>query len=925
MALRAVHFAVLAATVGLALTACSPSKPLATIESANARLAAGETRAAVVELQSVLQASPSSSQARMLLGKALLSLGDPVGAEVELKKSRELKQPDADVVPLLAKAMLDQQRPKQAIDQLGTLDLKDAAAQQELNATLASAWARLGKRDKARSMVDAVLAKSPDHITALLASARLRATDGQFDAALAEAGKATTLDARNAEAWLTLGQIQLLGKRDFDNAAVSYRKVLTLRPGAAAAYSSLVAIALLKNDEPGAVKVYGDMAKALPKHPQTQVIEIQLALKRKDYVRAKDVVLELLKVAPDNADLLNLAGITELELGRVSRAIGHFQRAIYLAPDLAAPKSGLARAYLLSGQPKRTLALLEPLLAKNPNDISNLTLAADAELQAGNSERAEALFQRALKARPGDPEIRTALALTKMAQGHADAGLTELRTIATGEQSTVGDMALISTMMRQRNAPAALEAIAGLAKKMPASAQPDTLRGQVLMGSADLPGARLSFEAALKKTPGHMPAIQGLAAIDLREGKAEAAEGRFAAALAADPKSTAAMMALVELKSRRASAADEVSKLLADAIAASPNDPAPRLKQLHLLLQRRDRKGALSAAQAATSALPDNIELLYVLGKVQLLAGDANQAVSTFAKLAARDPQSAQPVMYQAEAYVQLKDNSAAERAYKRALELAPSSIEAQRGLIAVSVRANNPARALQAARDIQRQNPKIGLGFMLEGDIHGKFNDWIAAAKAYRAGLDKGNFVGLSERLYVATLKNKGEAVATAFAADWIKQHPEDAGLPFYLGTQASDAGNYERAEGYLMSAVKANSKLAAPLNNLAWVKAKLVRPDAVALAQQALALAPDRPEVLDTLVFALRQAKQDGQAIELLKTTLLKLPEAHALRYQLAQIYADTGDKANAKRELEVIAKSPVPFSRKTEAEALLAKVSA
>ena len=924
MVLPASSLALLALTGSVVLSACSPGKPPATIEAAQVRLAAGESRAAAIELQSVLQGAPASGQARMLLGKALLNLGDAIGAEVELKKSRDLKQPDAEVVPLLVKAMLEQQRHKQAIDQFGTLDLKDAPAQDELNATLASAWARLGKRDKARSLVDAVLASSPNHVTALLASARLRATDGKFDEALAEAGKASTLEATSADAWLTLGQIQLLGKRDMDGAAASYKKVLTLRPGAAGAYSTLVAIALLKNDEPGALKVYRDMEKALPRHPQTRVVDIQLALKRKDYIRAKEVALDLLKIAPDNADVLNLAGIAELEMGRVSRAITHFQRAIYLAPELPAPKVGLAHAFLRSGQPKRALALLAPMLARNPDDIGSLTLAADAELQAGNSERAAALFQRALKARPGDAQLRTSLALTQMTQGRADAALTELRSIATTEQSTVADMALISTMMRQRNVPAALDAIEGLAKKLPGSPQPDILRGQVLLGKGDLPGARASYEAALKKEPAHMPAIQGLALIDLREGKVDAAEARFAAALAADPKSTAAMMALVDLKSRRPAAADEVSKLLADAIAASPNDPAPRLKQLQMLLLKRDRKGALGAAQAAVSALPDNAELLGMLGKVQLLAGDANQAVNTFGKLAARDPQSAQPVMYQAEAYVMLKDNAAAERAYRRALELAPNSVEAQRGMIAVSVRANNPTRALEAARGIQRQNPKLGLGYMLEGDIHGKFNDWAAAAKAYRAGLDKGNFVGLSERLHQATAKSKGDAAAQAFATDWIKQHPEDVGLPFYLGNQAMDAGNLERAEAYLAQAVKANTKLVAPINNLAMVKIKLGRSDALATAQQAHALAPDRAEPIDTLVLALRQAKQDVKAVELLQSALAKTPDNPLYRFTLAKIHADAGDKPAARRELELMAASPVAFERKAEADALLKQVA-
>lgn len=914
----------LAATTALLLAACSKTGPTASIESIEMRLSKGETRAAVIELQSVLQTNPSSAKARFLLGQALLSSGDAASAEVELKRARELNHPDAEVVPVLAKALVDAQKHKLAIEQFGSLDLKDPVAQDNLNAALASGWARLGKRDKARGLVDAIVARSPTHVGALLASARMHATEGRIDTALAEALKATTLEDRNADAWLTLSQIQLIGKQEVDKSAESLRKVLALRPTSAAAHSSLIGIAFSKGDDAAAQAAFKDMLKALPRHPQTRVIEVQFALKNRDLVKAKEGVLELLKLTPDNADLQFLAGITELELGNVTRAIGHLQRAIYLSPESTASRSGLARALLRSGQPKRALQMLEPNLARNPYDIANLSLAAEAELQLGNADRAEVLFQRALKTKPGNPELRTSVALAQISQGRSEVALNELRTLASTEASVVGDLALISTMLRQRNLPGALAAIDGLQAKLPKSPQPETLRGQVLLAKADLAGARTNYEAALKKDAQYMPAMQGLASIDMRESKPEAAEGRFTAALASDPKNTAAMMALVDLKSRRTTAGEEVNKLLADAIAASPNDPAPRLKQLQLLLARRDRKGALNAAQAAATALPDNLELLSALGKVQLLAGDGNQAVSTFAKLATRDPQSPQPLLYQAEAYVQLKDNVAAERTYKRALDLAPSSVEAQRGLVAVSVRANNPTKALEAARSIQKQNPKIGLGFMLEGDIHGRFNDWVSAAKAYRAGLDRGNFVGLSERLYVATNKSKGEAAASAFANDWIKQHPEDAGLPFYLGTQASDAGNYERAEGYLMAAVKANSKLAAPLNNLAWVKAKLGRPDAVALAQQALEMVPDRLEVLDTLVFALRQSKQDVKAIDLLKTTLLKAPEAHAVRYQLAQIYTETGDKANAKRELEVIVKSPVAFTRKTEVEALLAKIA-
>ena len=909
----------------LLLGGCQKSLTPATLEAAQARLAKGEHSAAIIELHSVIQADPGSGQARTLLGKTLLAMGDAAGAEVELRKAKDLKEPDSEVIPWLAKAMVNQQNQKGVLEQFANLELKDVPAQDELNAMLANSWARTGKRDRAKPLLDAVLKRAPNHVDALQAYARIHATEGRLDEALTMATQATVADERNVEALTTLAQIQLLGKRDLDKATVAYKKIVALRPAQASAYMALVAIALARGDNAAAAATYKDMAKALPKHSQTRLVETQLALSNKDYVRAKELALDLLKLAPGSPDLLNMAGLAELELNGTSRAIALFQKAVYLAPEVSAIRIGLARAYLRSGQAKRALQVLESNLARNPLDPGSLSLAAEAELMGGNAEKAEALFQKALKSKPGDPSLRTSLAMSQIAQGKSDHALSELQALATTEKTPVGDLALISAMMRQRNLAGALKAIDGLAAKMPpGSPQPDALRAQVLMNQRDLAGARTQYEAALKKDALYMPAIQGLAMIERREGKPELAEARFSAALKADPKNLTAILSLVEIKARRASAQDEVNKLLDEAIAANPNDPTPRLVQMRLLLERRDRKAALSAAQSAVSAFPDNLELLSALGHVQLMSGDANQAIATFTKLGIRDPLTPIAPLRIAEGYVQLKDFPAAERNYKRALEIAPTMLDAQRGLIAVSVRANNPKAALEAAKTMQRQRPDSGIGYLMEGDIHARFNDWAAAAKAYRAGLEKGNFVGLSERLHAAISKSKGPAAATEFARDWMKNHPADVGLPFYLGTLAIDAGDFSAAEIYLTAAMKANPSMPSPINNLAWVKAKLGKPGAVALAEQAIALAPDYADVIDTLVFALVQDKQLPKAIATLKSVLLRAPDAHTQRLELAKLYISMGDKPSAKSELEKVAAVGAKFGKQAEVEALLQQAS-
>jgi tetratricopeptide (TPR) repeat protein len=329
-------------------------------------------------------------------------------------------------------------------------------------------------------------------------------------------------------------------------------------------------------------------------------------------------------------------------------------------------------------------------------------------------------------------------------------------------------------------------------------------------------------------------------------------------------------------------------------------------------------------AQAAASALPDNAEVMAALGRMQLLSGDSNQAVATLAKLAARESQSAQVHLLLADAYVHTEDLAAAEKAYRRALEVSPGLAEAQRGLIAISVRTKNPARALEAARAMQRGQPELGVGYLLEGDVHRQFNDWDAAVRAYRAGLAKGNFVGLSERLYTALAKAKGKAEAQQFADDWIKRHPEDAGLAFFLGNQAMTEGNLATAERHFAAAHATAPRLLGPLNNLAWVRAKLGKPDGVTLAQQALALAPDDANTLDTLVFALMQAQRQPEALDAVKAAVARAPRHLPHRYLLARTLADTGDKAGARAEIDQLAAKDAGFAARPEVVALRARVA-
>ncbi len=79
--------------------------------------------------------------------------------------------------------------------------------------------------------------------------------------------------------------------------------------------------------------------------------------------------------------------------------------------------------------------------------------------------------------------------------------------------------------------------------------------------------------------------------------------------------------------------------------------------------------------------------------------------------------------------------------------------------------------------------------------------------------------------------------------------------------------------------------------LNNVAWIMAKRKDPGALAFAQQASRLQPDRPEFMDTQAGILVQDRQFDKAIALQKKAIELRPQNYAYQLNLARGLCDGG----------------------------------
>ncbi len=907
--------------VGLVLAGCGGDSPEKQLASAKDYLQKKDTKAAVIQIKNVLQQQPESGEARFLLGSTLLKQGDVAGAEVELRKALAAQYAKDEVVPDLARAMLMLGQAKKVVDEFSGTQLSTPAARANLQTSLAAAYATLGQGSASQAALDAALAADKNYVPAQLLDARRKAAARDFEGSLAAVEAVIQADASNSAAWVLKGDVLQYGKGDADAALEAFRKAVAVEPGSLLARYALAAQLMRKGALDEAGQQVEQMKQLAPKHPSTQFMEATLALQKKDFKTARELSLQLVQLAPKDPRVLQLAGAAELGGGSAAQAEIYLSRALQAAPQMVMAKRLLISSYLRTGQPAKALATLNSLDEKRDFDAGMYALAGEVYLHNGDAQRAEQAFAQSLKLDPSDARKRTALAVTHLASGRVEASLDELQDIAAADTGVTADMALISAHLRRQEFAKALAAVDGLEKKQPDKPLAANLRGRIQMLQKDTAGARKSFERALAIEPGFFPAIASLATLDMADKRPEDAKKRFEAALAKDPKSVQALVALAQLAASDPATRSEALGWLQKAVDAAPLNPTPRLLLIDAYARLGDQKQALTTAQSAVSAIPDNTDLLIALGRMQQVSGDVNQAINTYGKAVAAQPLSPVPLVRLAEAQTAAKDHKAAAQSLRRALEIKPDFLDAQRGLIMISVNDKNYKEALSVARQVEQQRPKEALGPLMEGDIESARKGWTAAIDAYKRALQIAPVTAVAIKVHSTLLAGGSAKEAEQFSQSWLAKQPKDVAFLAYLGEAAIAGGDFALAQKRLKAVLQLQPDHAVTLNNLAWVDLQLKQTDdALRAAERANTLVPDQPAFMDTLSAVLAVKGEHARAIELQTKVVALQPENHGFRMNLARIYVAAGDKAKARTELEALVKLGEKYPAQREVSAML-----
>lgn len=908
-----------ALSLAFLLGGCGGESSEALLQEARSSLKTGDTKTALIQLKSAVQADTENGAARFELGQLQLTLGDFASAEKELVRAKQLGFPPEKIYPYLARALNGQNAFKRVIDEIPR---PAAGSPDELPLLVAIAQAELASRDVAAAQASLARASAiaPQDADVQLGLAKLALADSNVQKALQILDDSLKITPRHRDTWLLKADL-LLATKQVADATRAYRSALDIDPKLHPARLALANIALAENRPEEARKEAETLLKTIPNHPQAGYILAVLDQRDKKYEAARDRLVNVLKAAPDYAAALLLAGTTEYALGNLQMAETHLNKALKANARHPIVLRILAATKLRQGQAEEAARLLARIPTET-HDAAFYIVAGETALAQKKFSEASDHFEQAARLNPDNADIRTQLGLSRLAQGDARA-MADLQAASNLDRdSQRADTLIIMNQLQKAEFDNALVSIAHLEKKSQPSPLSWNYRGAALLGKKEIANARNSFEQSLKLDPGFFPAAANLAQLDLQDKQPDRARQRFENVLKANLKNLNAMMALAELSLSNKDIKNHVA-WLEKAMKADDKALPPRIALTRHLLGTKDKAKALNLASETYNLHENNPAAIDLLGSAQLASGEITNALSTYRKLVEREPGQIGPRIKLASAQIADKDLAGARTTLEAGLRIQPKAVLAQELLIGVEIQSQRYDQALALARQVQTQHPQSAQGALYEAQIHTARKNYPEAQAAYdRAYRIQPSGAILIQQLQVDRAIGTPESGEQRIAA-WLQKNPGDVTTRGALAESLIKRQQYKLAVNqYLMLDKLAPNNLVV-LNNLTWALTELNDKRALTYADRVYKLAPNDASVLDTCGWAHARLGTPARGLDLLKRALAKAPDSADTQWHLAYAYHSAGDAARARQELKTLLDRRVSFSADPQAKALYQKL--
>jgi tetratricopeptide (TPR) repeat protein len=245
-----------------------------------------------------------------------------------------------------------------------------------------------------------------------------------------------------------------------------------------------------------------------------------------------------------------------------------------------------------------------------------------------------------------------------------------------------------------------------------------------------------------------------------------------------------------------------------------------------------------------------------------------------------------------------------ARQSFDRALTLAPDSIEALSGHVALDLAARRPEDARRRVDErLESGSPTVPV-LMLAARTYQAGGDAKGAEDMLRRvlALDAGHLPAYNALGQLYFRQGRVDAARVEFEA-LATREPRPIGALTMLGTIVQGQGDTKAARQYYERVLQLDAEAPVAANNLAWLMATEGGNLDVALqlAQTAKRKLPDNPDVSDTLGYIYYKKDLHPLAIAALKESLEKDANHPVYHSHIGLAYAKAGDAGRAREHLE------------------------
>lgn len=371
--------------------------------------------------QAVQADGADSRQAELTLVDFLKSLKGPQAALDELNKVIDADgQKDPEFIAIRAGIKFEMGNRDEAILELQDLlkGLQPSDDTRKIKVGLAQMLIQTGNSVGARSLVEEVLSEDKTQVDALKLKARWLIEDDKVNEAIVALRTALDQAPRDPEIMTLMAQAH---ERNGDDELVGEMLSLAVEASNRAPEESLryAGYLIARNKLDPAETVLINALRLSPDNVQLLNMLGDIYIQKADWPRAEQVIGALRGLQDETA-----TSMADAMQARMLQAQNRVDEAIKFMQDLVRSGKGgdqaniaIVRTYLANGQAEKAESFVNDLLAKNPDDIAVQFMSAAVEAAIGNLDVAEKKYREILKRDDQNVEVWSSLYKLLAAQG----------------------------------------------------------------------------------------------------------------------------------------------------------------------------------------------------------------------------------------------------------------------------------------------------------------------------------------------------------------------------------------------------------------------------------------------------------------------------------------------------------------------------